>query len=425
MDSGRVMKVSIEGGRIFIQPTGEPKVEAFAESENSFLVTGLSARLSFQTDKRNVPFELVLHQGERDLVFKRITLPTADTLRAQLSEVDAIVAAHVNRLHIGSASVGVVAGNQLIWAKSYGEADMEKKIPADQNTVYRIGSITKMFTAVMLHQLVDSGKVHLSDTVERYLPEVRSIQRNFPYAPPITLLQLATHTSGLGLEPDNVERYSKEPVADWEKTLIDALPHTRFAFEPGTRFSYSNVGYAILGAALARAAGEPFMEYISEFLVKPLGMNHSGLRTTPEMLLHLSIGYGIGPGGIDTITPAREHIGRGYKVPNGAMYTTVGDLALFASYFMGEGPRTMRSASLERALTQSAIQSDADLISGYGTGFYVHRRDHYISFGHSGEVTGYSAGLYMNRRTEVAVIVLSNADGFGGVAQQALDVLSR
>src|SRR6185369_7767385 len=104
----------------------------------------------------------------------------------------------------------------------------QAKIRADQDTVYRIGSITKMFTAAMLEQLVEAGTVRYSDPVEQYLPEVNSVLGRFPDAAPITLDQLVTHTSGLAVEPDDTENYvTGGPVSAWEKILITALPHTR------------------------------------------------------------------------------------------------------------------------------------------------------------------------------------------------------
>lgn len=89
---------------------------------------------------------MVLHQGA-DRTFKRIVEATAESLHAQLTEIDSMIAADLARRPVGSVTAGVIAGKQLIWSKSYGDADMEKKIPADADTVYRIGSITKMFTA--------------------------------------------------------------------------------------------------------------------------------------------------------------------------------------------------------------------------------------------------------------------------------------
>lgn len=355
---------------------------------------------------------------------------TAASLRPHLPEIEALLAAELARRPIGSVTAGVVAGKELVWSKSYGDADMEKKTAAGTDTVYRIGSITKMFTALMLEQLVEAGKVHLSDPVEKYFPEIKTVPIGFPNAPPITLVQLATHTSGLGQEPDNTETYVKGPVADWEKTLIAALPHTHYTVEPGTRFSYSNIGYAILGAALSRAAGESYTTYVPKHIFQPLGMTHTAFERTSDMLPHLSKGYQVmGPTGpADSETPQREHeTGRGYKVPNGAIYTTVGDMARFASFLLGKGPENvLKTASLTGFQTQSAVPADFALSRGYGIGFEVDRHENYIAFGHGGAVAGYTAYLLMNRDAAIGVIVLSNgAANPATIAERALDILSK
>jgi CubicO group peptidase (beta-lactamase class C family) len=343
-----------------------------------------------------------------------------------------MIAADFAKHPTGSATAGVVLGNQLIWTKSYGDADMEKHVPADRETIYRIGSITKMFTAVMLEQLVDAGKVHFTDPVDRYFPEIDTVQGKFPWAPPVTFFELATHTSGMGREPDNTAEYVKGAVADWEKTLIAALPHTHFIFEPGTHFSYSNIGYATLGAALARVAGEPYLEYVPRHIFTPLGMTHSSLVLTPQMAAHLSKGYVLERGKVDSETPLRENEnGRGYKVPNGAIYTTVGDMAHFAAFLMGDGPDSeLKKSTLDADLTRMAIQSNFQLASGYGLGTFVIHRDKYTAFGHGGDVAGYQAVLYMNRDANVGVIMFANSIGLGavntdGLALRALDILSK
>jgi CubicO group peptidase (beta-lactamase class C family) len=355
---------------------------------------------------------------------------TAANLRPHLPEIDSLIAADLARRPVGSVTAGLVAGKELIWSKSYGDADMEKKTAADTDTVYRIGSITKMFTALMLEQLVEAGKVHLSDPVEKWFPEIKTVQGRYPDAPPITLVQLATHTAGLSREPDNTDTYVKGAVADWEKTLIAALPHTHYILEPGTRFSYSNIGFAILGAALSRAAGESYVEYVPKHIFQPLGMTHSALERNAQMLPHLSKGYQLmGPnGGVDSETAQREHeTGRGYKVPNGAIYTTVGDLARFASFLMGQGPvSVLKTASLENFQMQLAVPADLELTHGYGIGFQVDRRENYVAFGHGGAVAGYTASLLMNRKAGFGVIVLSNgAANPDSIAQRSLDLLSK
>ena len=355
---------------------------------------------------------------------------TAESLHPQLVKIDSMIASEFASRPVGSVTEGVVVGKQLIWSKSYGEADMEMKTPANADTVYRIGSITKMFTALMLEQLVEAGKVHFSDPVEKYFPERKAVQGKFPDAPPITLIQLATHTSGLAREPDNIDAATTGPVSNWENTLIAALPHLHYQFEPGTRFSYSNIGFAILGAALSRAAGEPYVDYVQKHIFEPLEMSHSAFERNTQILPHLAKGYEPrGPNGqADATTSQREHeTGRGYKVPNGAIYTTVGDLARFVSFLMGQGPESvLKTSSLDHFQKQSVVPADIGLTSGYGIGFQVDRRDNYVAFGHGGAVAGYSADLVINLHKGIGVIAFSSgATDPSSVAEHSLDLLSK
>src|SRR5215470_12466190 len=237
--------------------------------------------------------------------------PVAPDLRGAIEQVDALAAAELAKDNRGSVTVGIVSGPELMWTKSYGYADMEKKTPATRETVYRIGSITKQFTALMLLQLVRDGKVHLSDPVEKYFPEINKVKGRYAGAPPITLIQLATHTAGLAREPDHTDKYLKGPVSDWEKVLIAALDETKYTFEPGTQFSYSNIGYAILGAALGRAAGQPYAGYVQARIFKPLGMTDTAFEPNDRIRARISRGYVIQNGNLDWETTDREHQGRG------------------------------------------------------------------------------------------------------------------
>lgn len=326
-------------------------------------------------------------------------------------EIDALAAAEFAKDSIGSLTIGAIAPSGELWTKSYGFADADKTIPATQDTIYRIGSITKQFTALMLLQLVERGKVHLSDPVEKYFPEVNSIQGRFPSAPPITLVQLATHTAGLAVEPDETEKYLVGPVNQWESVLLTALPQTRYIHEPGTRFSYSNIGYAILGAALSRAAKQPYTQYVQENIFQPLGMTHTAFEPTEAMKPHLAAGLLIDNGRIDAAVAQREHAGRGYKVPNGAAYTTVGDLAAFVSFELGNGPETVLKKDTLRENFNRLFTAAPNLIGGYGIGFETHRRGDHQGFGHSGAVAGYEASAYFDRAAGTGVVLLRSALG--------------
>jgi len=332
-------------------------------------------------------------------------------VRALIERLDAQAAGEFAKDNFASATVGVVSGADLVWTKSYGWADIEAKTPATKSTIYRIGSITKEFTALMLLQLVQDGKVHFFDPVEKYFPEINKVQGRIPGAPPVTLIQLATHTSGLDREPGDTETYLKGPVSDWEKVLIAALPQTRYAHEPGTRYSYSNIGYAILGAALSRAAGQPFVDYMDQRIFKPLGMTSTFFEPNDGMRPRLAKGYIKEEEAIDAETAAREHQGRGYKVPNGAIYTTVEDLARFVAFQMGaEAPAVLKKESLDESFN-ALLLADPDFEGGYGIGFEVTRLDDVLLHGHSGGVAGYQAYAYFDRSSRTGVIFLRNALG--------------
>ncbi len=354
--------------------------------------------------------------------------PVAPDLRGAIEQVDALAAAEFARDNRGSVTIGVVSGAELVWTKSYGYADMEKKTPATKDTVYRIGSITKQFTGLMLLQLVEAGKARLSDPVEKYFPEVNKAQGRFAGAPPITLVQLAAHTSGLGREPADLQTYLKGPVSEWEKVMIAALPRTKYDFEPGARFHYSNIGYAVLGAALSRAAGQPYVEYVSQKIFAPLGMTHTAFEPNEKIKPYLAKGYGVQGEKVDAETPEREHQGRGYKAPNGAMYTTIGDLARFLAFELGHGPESvLKKATLEENFKR-VNSASGDLTSGYGIGFSVERHGSLIAYGHGGSVAGYLAGAFVDRASGVGVIVLRNVGGgpfnISGLVMRSLETLA-
>jgi CubicO group peptidase (beta-lactamase class C family) len=334
-------------------------------------------------------------------------------LPAGLAEkLDALVAAEFAKDGVvGAATVGVVKGGALAWAKGYGVADIEAGTRADAGTVYRIGSITKPFTAVMLLQLVERGKVKLSDPVERYLPDINKIGGRSPGAPPVTFVQLATMTAGIDREPDDLDTFLVGPVEQWEQVMLRALEKTKYAHEPGTRFLYSNIGYAILGAALGRVAKQPYVEYMRASVLAPLGMKQTDFVPTPEIRKVLAKGYELRNGKPDGAQAAREHDGRGYKVPNGAIYTTVGDLAKFVSLWLQEGPETVLKRETIRDNLSRTGSATGDLTSGYGIGFQVTRRGTTVFYGHGGSVAGYRAQMLFHPATKTGVIVLRNVGG--------------
>jgi len=409
-------------------PSRDLQLEATLKLENGRLV-GLWTAESGDTAS--------LDLERKDTAAPVAALPPAAPARTEvppqfagaIKQAESIVAAELAKDNLGSVTVGLVSGPRLIWARSFGLADIEQKIPATPDTIYRIGSITKQFTGLMLLQLVEAGKVHLSESVETYFPEINTVQGRQPWYPSPTFIQLATHTSGLDREPAGPpSKYVVGPVSEWEKVLIAALPQVKYASEPDTRYMYANVGYAVLGAALGRVARQPYVDYVRERILLPLGMTHSGFELDPQMRTRLAKGYEVDEGKVDSSSSVRELAGRGYKVPNGGLFTTVGDMARFVSFQLGEGPDTVLSRTTWAANLTRTNSSMLDLTAGYGIGFMVNRRGSMVIYGHAGDVAGYSAAAQFDRASRTGVVVLSNVQGsqlrVGPLADRLLEIVS-
>ena len=321
----------------------------------------------------------------------------------------------------GGAAFGIAVGGDMVFAEGFGSADTQGGTPARADHLFRIGSITKPVTAMAMLRLVHLEKARLGDPVTALVPELEQVRNPFSWTPGPSIFQLATMTGGLAREPENLPRYLVGAPEDWLDTAFRALEATSFEYEPGTRYQYSNIGYAMLGAAVERAAGEPFMEHVATNLLGPLGMASTTFVPTPELEDRIAEGLTVKEdGSLDAETPAREHAGRGYKVPNGAIYSTVADLGVFLRFLAGvEGspfdgviPASVRQQNLTWAFAAG------DLSSGYGFGFMTRRLEDsegnaFTAYGHGGSVAGYRAAAWIEPETDTAVILLRNVGGDG------------
>lgn len=349
---------------------------------------------------------------------------------AAIAQVDAIAAAEYAADPVGGLTVGIVEGPKLVWTKSYGFADAEHQKPAARETVYRIGSITKQFTATMMLQLVEQGKIHLTDPLEKYLPEITKVPKRTPDTPAITLLQVASMTSGLAREPAGPADHSVGPVSGWEQKVLTSLPQTTYEFEPGTRYLYSNIGFASLGIALGRAAHEPYTTYVQQHILAPLGMTHTAFEPTPAIREHIARGYSVRRGQAPEWTSADKELeGRGYRVPNGALFSTVDDLARWISFELGEGPAGVLKKETQADLYSRVYSADMKLASGYGIAFTASRRGDLVAIGHGGSTAGFLSAAVFDRATKTGVIVFRNVTGGRlnptDVAVRALEKVAR
>ena len=342
-----------------------------------------------------------------------------------LSAFAETVAADVESDSVGGMTVALARDGEVLWAGAFGWADPEAGIPAARETIYRTGSISKSFTAVLMAILVDDGVVTLDRPLESLVPEIAELQERPPGASP-GLRQVASHTAGFAREP-GLPGAASGPIATWTERILESIPTTRYRTAPGTEYSYSNIGFGILGFAMERAAGEPFMDQVEARIFEPLGMESSTFIAGESLLPMLSRGHANNADGdVDTERPALEHAGRGYKVPNGGVYSTVDDLAAFAAGVMGRGRASLLSDELRAEVL--GVQTPENPDSGYGLGFSITTVDGRVFAGHGGSVSGYTAHLLFEPATGLTVVLLRNYNrgrtNLGRAARELLAALS-
>ena len=331
-----------------------------------------------------------------------------------LRSVDSIAEAEFRKDSLGSITIGVVSGPDLVWTKSYGYVDRAKQRRATPQTVYRVASITKQVTAIMLMQLADKRVVSLSDPASLHFPEIKQVRGAADIAidrvP--TLLQLATMNSGL---TRNATGGTRGPLEGWIQRLTAAMPSVEFRAEPGTLYGYSNVGYAMLGAALSRAAGESYVDYVRRHILVPLGMRSTDFALTSSMREALAVGVDYDVLVKDTLNyedAARSHIdGPGWGVPAGELYSTVGDMAKLISFQLGFGPDSVLSQAAIARRNAVPLTSVLGLPFGYGLGVQVSRWGDTTGVGHSANTSGYTAQTLYDLGRNCGVIVLRSAGG--------------
>lgn len=344
---------------------------------------------------------------------------------AALESFALALAADVETDRVGGIAAGVVVDGDLVWARGFGISDRSEGAPMRASVISRTGSISKSVTAVLMMTLVDDGVIALDDAVEDYMPEVRGFTDARPGTEPITFRQMASHTAGLIREPRWPESVVG-PIEMWEDRILQSIPLTAFDTVPGARYQYSNIGFGTLGLALSRAAGRPFMEMVEERIFTPLGMTGS-VFVLGELASRVATGYANRRDGtIDAEQPAREHAGRGYKVPNGGVYSTLADLGRFMGAMSGvPGLDILSEESRIEALT---IQTPEDPTRGYGLGFSV-RIDEQgrVVAGHGGSVAGYTANIQFDPDARIGVVLLRNYNAgqtnLGGVAAAMVRLL--
>ncbi len=308
---------------------------------------------------------------------------------------------------IPGIAIGLVYEQELIYARGFGVADLETNRPVDENTPYRIASITKTFTATALVQLRDAGKLRLDDPVVDYLPWF-NVKQRFPGQQPITIRQLLTHSSGLPREADFP--YWTDHNFPTMEEIKAKLGSQETIYEPATELKYSNLAMSLAGEVVAAASGMSYEGYIQEHIFDPLSMTSSTVHPDPIYQKALVTPYSLRQP--DNSRNIEDYTDSKGITPAANIASTVTDLARYVSFQFRDDENTpgavLRGTSLKEMHRVHFLNKR--WTSGYGLGWAVWRRGGKTVNGHAGWVGGNRTQIMFIPEDKVAVIVLTNSD---------------
>lgn len=292
-------------------------------------------------------------------------------------------------------AVLVARDGQILFQGGYGLADIEKKTPIAADTKFRIGSVTKQFTAAAIMKLAEQGKLSISDPLAKYFPDV-------PNAKDITLRHLLTHTSGLGSYTDRADFFNgvTKPIAP--NALITSMSKDKPEFTPGTNFKYCNSGYFLLAEIVAKVSGQPFADYLRTTFFEPLGLKDTGVFVNATPPANSATGYSVVKG---KATVALDW-DMSWAGGAGAIYSTVGDLFHWTEAL--HAGRVVNAESLKLMTTPPPPAPGQDG-SQYGFGLVMSEFEGLPSVWHNGGLQGWSSNLVWLPGQKVVLVALANA----------------
>ncbi len=326
---------------------------------------------------------------------------------AKIQLFESWVNAQMKYYNLPGLTMGIVYDQELIWEKGFGFADLKKKTPATPQSIFRIASITKLFTSTAIMQLRDAGKLRLDDAVTKYIPWFK-IKHRFPEAPEITICHFLTHTSGIPREA--AFPYWTDHNFPTLEQIIKALPNQETVYPSETKWKYSNLAMALLGQIVVAASGEEYETYIQKHILKPLEMNSTSVVLSKEDNKRLVTGYGIRlPNSKREIMPFTDAKG---LTPAANISSNVEDLAKFISLQFREGKagrkQILKGSTLKEMQRVHWLQPS--WTSGWGLGFSIRKYGSRTLVGHGGWVAGNRTQIYFCAKEKIGVIVMSNAE---------------
>jgi CubicO group peptidase (beta-lactamase class C family) len=371
-----------------------------------------------------------------------VQTPVADRrakLATAFADIDRAFADFAKTAHVPGAAWGIVIDGELAHVGTTGVRDVKTNAPVDGDTVFRIASMTKSFTAMCILKLRDEGRLSLDDPAERYVPELKGLRYPTSDSPRITIRHLLTHSAGFPEDNPWGDQQLSESEEALSQMMRGGIP---FSTVPGTAYEYSNYGFAILGRIVSRVSGVPYDEYVTKNILEPLGMTSTTLHPSKVPPNRLAIGYRWE----DERWKEEPALPHGSFGAMGGMLTTIRDLGKYVAALSGafpprDGPETgpISRASLremQQPWRASAMRAAFDVStraasltsSSYAYGLSVTQTcDFRAMVAHSGGLPGYGSQMRWLPDQGVGIIAFGNVTytGWGRVINEAFDLMAK
>jgi CubicO group peptidase (beta-lactamase class C family) len=325
------------------------------------------------------------------LLVLRVDAQVSENLTAQ---VDEFVRREMFTQHIPGLSLAVNKDGKIVLIKGYGLANVEHQVAVKPETVFQSGSVGKQFTATAIMMLVESGKIRLEDKISKHLTNAPATWTN------ITVRHLLTHTSGLGdysTEFDLRRDYT-------EDELLTRVMTTSLAFQPGEKWSYSNLGYVTLGVLISKVTGKFYGEFLQERIFKPLEMTTARLINESDIVTNRAAGYRLVKGELknqEWVSPTMN------TTADGSLYLSSFDLAKWDTALYTE--KLLTKSSLDQMLTPVNLNNGKTHPYGFGW-FVVDVRGHRLVH-HGGAWQGFQCGIQRYVEDKLTVVAFDNLAG--------------
>lgn len=296
-----------------------------------------------------------------------------------------------------SGSVLIAKDGKILLCKGYGMANYEHDVPNTPQTIFRIASMTKQFTAMAVMQLQEKGLLSVNDTLSKYIPD-------YPNGDKITIHHLLTHTSGI---PKNSPNFKQERIKSHTlETRIALFKDLPLDSQPGEKYNYTNSGYILLTYIIEKASGKKYETVLKENIFDQLGMNNTGYDKAKPIIKNLASGYSIDGKGLINA----DYTDPSFRAGAGALYSTVEDLYRWDQALYSE--KLLPKQSFATVFTAHVKQNKDNQNSSlsYGYGWDIDRKNNRNVIEHSGEMEGFTSDIKRYPDDKVCIIVLSNCD---------------